>query len=553
MEMKHYTLGLDFGTESARSLLVDVQTGEVAEAVSLAYPDGVIDSHLPGIATPLPPDFALQNPQDWLTTLEFTVRNALQQANIQPEQLIGIGIDFTASTILPTRADGTPLCQAQRWRGHPDAWPKLWKHHAAQPQADRMIRVAEERRESWLKHYGGKISSEWLPAKALAILEDAPEIYNESAIILEGADWVAWQLTGVLAHNACGAGYKGLWHKREGFPSREYLAALNPLFADLYEKLPGQVLPPGERLGGLNEEWARRLGLLEGTVISVPIIDAHSATLGAGVTRAGILFMIMGTSTCHMLMSEQEVFVRGISGVVEDGIARGLYGYEAGQAAVGDIFGWFVEHCVPSEYMKEAEARNLSIHDLLSEKASASLPGQSGLLALDWWNGNRTPLVDADLSGLFIGCTLTSKPEEMYRALIESTAFGTRWIIETFEIQGVPVNSIVAGGGLVKNNLLMQIYADITGREFTVSASPQVSALGAALLASVAAGSENGGYSNLQRAAACMVPKPVQTFQPNTQNKKTYDLLYNEYLRLGRYFSEDNHIMKTLAGLRKLS
>jgi L-ribulokinase len=262
--------------------------------------------------------------------------------------------------------------------------------------------------------------------------------------------------------------------------------------------------------------------------------------------------MIMGTSTCHMLMSEQEVFVRGISGVVEGGIAPGLYGYEAGQAAVGDIFAWFVEHCVPSEYTKEAEARNLSIHDLLSEKASASLPGQSGLLALDWWNGNRTPLVDADLSGLFIGCTLTSKPEEMYRALIESTAFGTRWIIETFEIQGLAVNSIVAGGGLVKDSLLMQIYADITGREFTVLASAQVSALGAAMLASVAAGTENGGYSNLEQAAVSMVPKPVQTFQPNTQNKKTYDLLYNEYLRLGRYFSEDNPIMKTLAGLRKL-
>jgi L-ribulokinase len=415
-----------------------------------------------------------------------------------------------------------------------------------------MVRVAEERQETWLKHYGGKISSEWLPAKALSILEEALEIYNEALVILEGADWVAWQLTGVLAHNACGAGYKGLWHKGEGFPSREYLAALNPLFADLYTKLPGKVLPPGERLGGLNAVWARRLGLLEGTSLSVPIIDAHSATLGAGVTGAGILFMIMGTSTCHMLMSEQEVFVRGISGVVEDGIARGLFGYEAGQVAVGDIFAWFVENCVPSEYLREAEARNLSIHDLLSIKASASLPGQSGLLALDWWNGNRTPLVDADLSGLFIGCTLASKPEELYRTLIESTAFGTRWIIETFETQGISINSIVAGGGLVKNDLLMQIYADITGREFKVSGSTQVSALGAALLASVAAGSENGGHSNLHQAAACMVPKPEKTFEPNAQNKKTYDILYKEYLRLGRYFSEENHVMKTLAGLRKL-
>jgi L-ribulokinase len=238
---------------------------------------------------------------------------------------------------------------------------------------------------------------------------------------------------------------------------------------------------------------------------------------------------------------------------VEDGIVRGLYGYEAGQAAVGDIFAWFVEHCVPSAYMNEAEARNLSMHDLLSEKTSASLPGQSGLLALDWWNGNRTPLVDADLSGLFIGCTLTSKPEEMYRALIESTAFGTRWTIETFESQGVQVKSVVAGGGLVKNNLLMQIYADIIGRDITVSASPQVSALGAALLASVAAGEENGGHANLKQAAACMVPEPARTYQPNSRNKKTYDLLYNEYLRLGRYFSEENHVMKTLSSLRKLS
>lgn len=549
--MKRYTLGLDFGTESARSLLVDVETGEVTGTATMNYPDGVIDTSLPGDRRPLPPDFALQNPQDWLTTLEFTTKAAIERAGVRPEQVIGLGIDFTASTILPARAEGLPLCQVESWRDHPQAWPKLWKHHAAQSQAERMIQCAEARGESWLKHYGGKISSEWLPAKALSILENAPEVYNDAAVIVEGADWVAWQLTGTLAHNACAAGYKGLWHKRAGFPSRDYLAALNPRFADLYTKLPGPVLAPGDRLGGLNAEWAHRLGLPEGTIVAAPIIDAHSAALGAGVTGPGVLFMIMGTSTCHLLLSEEEVFVRGISGVVEDGIAQGLYAYEAGQVAVGDIFAWFVEHCVPSEYRNEAHAQGVSIHDLLSEKATAALPGQSGLLALDWWNGNRTPLVDADLSGLFLGCTLATKPEEMYRALIESTAFGTRWIIETFETQGVPVKSVVAGGGLVKNSLLMQIYADITGRELTVSGSPQVSALGAALLASVAAGSEHGGYDNLQQAATGMVPSPVQTFQPNLENKKNYDLLYNEYLQLARYFSEENHVMKTLAGLRK--
>lgn len=549
--MESYVFGLDFGTESARAVLVEAEGGGTVATDVHVYGDGVIDERLPGGAAALPPEWALQNADDWLASVEKLVPSVLKQAGVPGKAVAGLGIDFTSCTILPAREDGTPLFRLQGLQDRPHAWPKLWKHHASQPQADRVNARAQERGEKWLLRYGGKISSEWLLPKALQMLEEDPEVYGSADRIAEGADWVAWQLTGKLARNACGAGYKATWHKAEGYPSREFLVSLHPGFGDLYEKkLAGPVLPPGTRVGGLTASWARRLGLEEGTAVAAPLIDAHAAVLGGGVSGPNVLFMIMGTSTCHMLMAGEEVPVQGISGVVEDGILPGLFGYEAGQAAVGDIFAWFVEHSVPAAYHEEAAARSLSLHDLLAEKASRLKAGESGLLALDWWNGNRSTLVDADLSGVLLGMTLGTRAEEIYRALIEATAFGTQVIVEAFTREGIEVGSVVTGGGLTRNPLLMQIYSDVTGREMAVVGAEQVSALGAAMLGAVAAGTGRGGPASLSEAVTRMAPEPARVYRPEERSRETYQLLYREYRRLYERFGLEDRVLKTLRRLR---
>ena len=501
----------------------------------------------------LPPDWALQNPADWLSGLDATVCAVMATSKLPPESVIGIGIDFTSCTILPTTADGTPLCDLPDLRQQPHAWPKLWKHHAAQPQADRVTDLAAARAESWLARYGGRISSEWLLPKVLQIADEAPAIYDAAACVLEGGDWVVWQLTGTLVRNACGAGYKGLWHKREGYPSPAFRTALDVKLRDVYEtKVAGVVRAPGSRAGGLTAAWAARLGLLAGTPVAVPIIDAHAAVLGGGVAEAGPFVMTMGTSTCHLLLSDREEPVVGMTGVVEDGILPGLYAYEAGQAAVGDVFGWFVQHAVPASDHLEAQAQGVTVHTLLEQRAAAQRPGAHGLLALDWWNGNRSTLGDADLSGLIVGLTLATRAEDIYRALIEATAFGTRVILEAFLSRGLEITRVVAGGGLTKNALMMQIYADVLNRDVDVAGAPQASALGAAMLGAVAAGADAGGYATLTEAAAHMAPPPIRTFVPQASHRDTYDRLYAMYRDLYEQFGRGRHtaIMKTLRHLR---
>jgi L-ribulokinase len=547
--MPRCAIGIDFGTESVRSILVDVDGGEtIASAVS-QFPDGVIDARLPGSDVMLPVDWALQNPADWLAGLDATVCAVMATSALPPESVIGIGIDFTSCTILPTTFDGTPLCELPRFREEPHAWPKLWKHHAAQRQADRVTALAAARNEPWLARYGGRISSEWLLPKAWQIAEEAPSIYAAADRILEGADWVVWVLTGTLVRNACGAGYKGLWHKREGFPSQEFRAALDLKLANFYEtKVAGMVRPPGMRAGGLTAAWAARLGLLPDTPVAVPIIDAHAAVLGSGVAEPGPFVMTMGTSTCHLLLSDREEPVVGMTGVVEDGILPGLYAYEAGQAAVGDIFGWFVQHAVPASDHAEAQSQGLTIHALLEQRAAGQRPGAHGLLALDWWNGNRSTLGDADLSGLIVGMTLATRAEDIYRALIEATAFGTRVILEAFLARGLEITGVVAGGGLTKNALMMQIYADVLNRDVAVAGATQASALGAAMLGAVAAAGSNGGYDTLTEAAAHMAPPPVMTYVPHELHRDGYDRLYAMYVELYEQFGRSHlrNIMKTL-------
>jgi L-ribulokinase len=546
-----FSIGLDFGTESARALLVDVGTGETIATAVERYPDGVIDQSLPGSTRRLPPDWALQNPDDWLTTAAASVKAVLRESRIDRAHVIGVGVDFTSCTILPVRIDGTPLANIASFRGNPHAWPKLWKHHAAQPYADRVTALAAKRGERWLARYGGRISSEWLLPKALQIAEEAPDVYTAADHIVEGGDWIVWQMTGRLARNACAAGYKGLWHKQEGYPSHGYLADLNPALRELYSaKAGGAVVSPGQQVGLLTREWSDRLGL-HAIPVAAAIIDAHAAALGAGVAGPGALVMMMGTSTCHLLMTDREEPVEGMAGVVEDGIVPGFFAYESGQAAVGDVFAWFVQHGVPAAYRDDASRANRPLHDLLAEKAGATRPGATGLIALDWWNGNRSTLMNAELSGAIIGLTLSTRPEDVYRALIEATAYGTRIIVESFTARELGVARIVAGGGLTQNTLLLQIYADVIGREIQVAGAEQASALGAAMLGAVAAGTGGGGYDSLSEAVAHMAPPPSQVFTPVSAHRDAYENLYAEYRRLYDYFGRSgNDVMKRLRHLR---
>jgi L-ribulokinase len=550
-----YAVGVDFGTESGRAVLVDVATGaELATAV-YPYEHGVIDECLPAPDDDvrLEPDWALQDPEDYVRTFQVVVPSVLAQSGVDPADVVGIGIDFTACTMLPATADGTPFCTLPEYRRRPHAWVKLWKHHAAQPEADRINKVARERREAWLPRYGGKISSEWFYSKALQILDEDPELYEAADRLIEAADWVVWQLTGLETRNNCTAGYKAIWSKADGFPPDAYFAALDPRFETVIdEKMSRRISFIGQRAGDLTEQAAGWTGLRPGTAVAVANVDAHVSVPAATVTGPGTMVAIMGTSICHMVLGERTETVEGMCGVVEDGIVPGLFGFEAGQSGVGDIFAWFVVNAVPPEYHEAAAAEGIDVHTILEREAAKLRPGESGLLALDWWNGNRSVLVDVDLTGLLVGATLATRAPEVYRALIEATAFGTRVIIDAFESNGVAVNEIVACGGLPdRNPLLMQIYADVTGREFGVAASSQTPALGSAMFGAVAAGAGEGGYDSIVEAAGRMARLRDETFRPNPAHREVYDELYREYCALHDYFGRGaNDAMKRLKAIR---
>jgi L-ribulokinase len=535
-----FCLGIDYGTESGRVVVIRVRDGREMGAAIVPYADGVIDKKLPG-GPKLEADWALQNPRDYLEVVERGIPQALKEAGVKAKNIIGLGTDFTASTPLPTKRDGTPLCFLKEHRRHPHAWVKLWKHHAAQPEANRINAVGRERGEEFIRVYGGKYSSEWFFAKLLQILDEAPEIYAATDRFLEAADWIVWQLTGVEKRNSCTAGYKAMWIRGRGFPSRDFFRALDPRMENVIAEKIGETYHPlGDCAGGLTEAWARKTGLKAGTPVSIGNVDAHGAVPAATVTAPGSLVMIMGTSICHMLLGTNRHMVEGMCGTVEDGIVPGLWGYEAGQSAVGDIFAWFTKTFS-------------GIHADLEKKAAALRPGESGLLALDWWNGNRSVLVDVDLTGVIAGMTLATTAPEIYRALIESTAYGTRQIIEAFESKGVPVHNLVACGGLPeRNRLLMQIYADVTGREISVAERPLTCpALGAAMHGAVAARTAGGGYDSIFEAARHMAHLNRRTYRPNPAHHSVYDRLFGEYRILHDYFGRGgNDVMKRLKASR---
>lgn len=551
--MTNYTIGVDFGSLSARAVVVNIDNGDVVSSAMCDYPHAVMTDTLPDSMTKLGRDWALQHPQDYIDCLISTVKEAVIASGLAKESIIGLSVDFTACTVLPITKEGTPLCFLEQYASEPHAWVKLWKHHAAQYEADKINALAKERGESFLARYGNKISSEWLFPKLLQILDEAPHIYEAMDGFIEATDWITWQMTGVEKRNSCTAGYKAMWNDREGYPNKAYFKALHPAFENVVEeKLGADIVAVGTSAGTLLPEMAEAMQLSPNVVIAVGNVDAHVSVASTGVVEAGTMLNIMGTSTCDITLATKEVAVPGMCGVVRDGAVPGFYAYESGQNAVGDIFGWFVDHYVPQAYFDEAASKEMSIHRLLEEKASRLQPGESGLLALDWWNGNRSVLVDADLTGMILGMTLQTKPEEMYRALIEATAFGKRLVINQLESHGIAVERLTVCGGLPhKNQLLNQIYADITAKEITIAEQLHAPAVGAAVFAAVAVGAANGGYDSLQDAAEKMAHVRDEKVTPIPANQAVYEKLYAEYKKLHDYFGRgENDVMKRLKALK---
>jgi L-ribulokinase len=542
-------IGIDFGTLSGRAVVVRVSDGEELGSAVHAYPHAVMDERLTaGDDRALPPDWALQVPGDYVEVLKNAIPGALREAGADAAQVIGIGTDFTACTMVPTLADGTPLSELEAFRNRPHAYVKLWKHHAAQGQADRITALAHERGEDWIERYGGAISSEWEFAKGLQLLEEDPEVYAAMVHWVEAADWIIWQLTGRYVRNACTAGYKGIYQDGS-YPSPDFLAALNPAFADFAgTKLDHDIGQLGHPAGTLSPEAAAWTGLPAGIAVAVGNVDAHVTAAAANAVEPGQMVAIMGTSTCHVMNGDALAPVPGICGVVDGGIVEGYWGYEAGQSGVGDIFAWYVDNQVPASHRAEAEARGVSVHDLLTEKAAAQPVGAHGLVALDWHSGNRSVLVDHELSGLVVGLTLTTRAEDVYRALLESTAFGTRTIVEAFADAGVPVNELIVAGGLLRNRFLMQLYADVTRLPLSTIASEQGPALGSAIHAAVAA----GAYRDVREAARAMGRRVVAAYTPDEDAALRYDALYAEYQRLHDHFGRGgNDVMRRLKAIRR--
>lgn len=549
-----YALGIDFGTRSARVLIVETDGGREVVDIAMDYAHGVMDSSLPD-GTPLEADWALQHPGDYVDVLRTAIQKALATGGISPADIVGVGIDFTSCTMLPLDEAGMPLCLRAEYASTPHAYVKLWKHHAAQAEADKINRIAGLRGEDLLDSCGGRVSSEAMIPKVWQVLNEAPEVYRAAYKFIEAGDWIVMLLTGEERRSKCMAGFKSLWTPSGHSPDPAFFRELDPRLENVVaEKLGSLYHPIGARAGRITAEAAELTGLEPGTAVSVACIDAHASLLGAGISEPGQMVLIMGTSSCHILLDEERRHVPGICGMVSDGIVPGLVAYEAGQCCVGDHFEWFVENCVPASYQAEAARAGVDMHGLLSERCAQLRPGESGVIALDWWNGNRSVLADADLAGAFIGCTLQTKPEHLYLALVEATAFGTKLIVENYRQHGVAVREIRAAGGIAsKNSMVMQVYADVLDAELAVCGTSQASALGAAMLGAAAAGAGAGGHDSLVDAVRAMSGACSKRYVPDKERVGVYQQLYEVYCVLHDYFGragEGKHLLRQLKAVK---
>ena len=530
-----YTIGLDYGTNSVRCLIVDVTNGNEPGTAVYEYETGeagiILDS--------ADHNLARQNPADYLKGAEITIKAAILQAkkadsNFDTSKIIGIGVDTTGSTPLPVDKNGTPLSMSEQFRDNPNAHAWLWKDHTGHAEAAEITELAQKEHPEYLTKCGGIYSSEWFFSKILHCLRADPKVYDAAYTWIEHADWVPAILTGTdrpdkLKRCRCAAGHKAMFNDSwGGYPAKDFLTKLDPKLGRLRDTLSDKTYAVDTKAGDLTKEWAEKLSVPAGIPVAMGAFDAHLGGVGSGI-KEGVLVKIIGTSTCDMLVSEtgkKLADIPGICGIVDGSILPGFFGLEAGQSAVGDIFNWFVNYI-------QAGGKSAGSHEVLTEKAAKLKPGQSGLMALDWNNGNRTILVDQRLTGLLLGQTLHTKPEEIYRALIEATAFGALTIINRFEEYGVKVKEVINCGGIAeKNPLIMQIYADVTGREMKISRSAQSCALGSAVAAAVVAGSGSGGYDNYADAQTAMCGIKDTTFKPIAENHAVYKKLYGIYKQL---------------------
>lgn len=559
---KHYALGMDFGTNSCRALIVDLSDGSEVSSHVYAYPDGengvIIDAK--------DPNAARQNPRDYLAGMEVSVREAVKEAEknrpgFDSGAIIGLGVDTTGSSPMPVDKNGEPLAFLSSFKENPNAMVWLWKDHTSFREAEEITQKAEEMRPEYLAKIGGTYSSEWFWSKIWHLKRIDPEVFQAAYSFVEICDYIPAVLTGgtkpeAIKRSVCAAGHKAMYSEQwNGLPDKEFLAALDPELAGLRDRLYTKAYPSDQTAGRLSEEWAQKLGLNPGIAVAVGAFDAHMGAVGAGI-KEGTLVKILGTSTCDVMVSPGEkdlADIPGVCGIVKGSVLPADYGIEAGQSAVGDIFLWFINNLVPEEYGRSVDEKFKN----LDEAAARQKPGEHGLIALDWNNGNRTILVDVRLSGLLIGQTLHTQPHEIYRALIESTAFGALTIVKRIEEYGVSVNDIVNCGGLAaKSPFLMQIYADILGRPMFVSRSDQTPALGAALFGAVCAGREAGGFAAVEEAQKNMTGTK-KVYEPRPDNHKIYREMYAWYRELHDAFGTREwkgslfHVMKDLIALRE--
>lgn len=526
-----YTIGLDYGTLSGRGVLVRCRDGEAILDVAKEYTHGLMNQYLSDNKTILPSEWCLEHPNDYLEVLEYVIIELLKNSGVNKEDIIGIGVDFTASTVLPIDEKSFPLCMKEEFTGRRNAYVKLWKHHGAQKQADYINILLKELGQEDSPRFGGAVSPELMVPKVLEMLQEDPQVYESASEIIEAGDWITRVLTGSNCRSCSMAGYKAWWNQREGYPNREFFAAVDPRMENFVEeKLPGKICNVGKAVGTLSYEWAERLGLKEGIPVASAVIDSHAGVPGSGISCEKQAMLVLGTSSVMVALNDKPYSQKGVYGGVRDGVVPGYYALESGLAAVGDLFAWFVENLVPMSYYKEANEQGLDIYGLLNVKAVKLKAGESGLLVLDWWNGNKTPFVNGNLTGSIIGLTLNTKPEQIYRALLEATAFGTRQILELYEESGIQIEEIIASGGIAsKNPMLMQIYADVLGKDIKISASNQAAALGSAIYAALAAGLKKGGYDSYGEAVKKMSRVREKVYIVDLRSKKKYDKLYQVY------------------------
>lgn len=543
--MKTYTIGVDFGSLSCRAVLLDTANGKELASATAAYAHAVMDERLAKTKEVLPPNYALQDPADYIEALTTVLPQVIAKAGVDKREVVGIGIDFTCCSMLPVKEDGTPLCFDPAFANNKHAYVKMWKHHAAQKYADRINEVARARGEKWLMMAGGNVSSEFMFPKIYQTLDEAPEVYHAAYTFVEAGDFINWQLTGKPCCSYRFAAYKSQFSYEEGYPTEEFFAAVDErLRFVVRDKLPFPVSPAGTEVGRVSVAAAEKFGLAEGTVVAAACPDAHVAASAMNVCHNGDAFAIFGTSACFYVLDTALYDVAGICGVAKDGVTNGFYGYEAGLCCFGDHFAYAAENLASPAYVKQAQERGISLLQLLSERAAELPAGKSGLVALNWWNGNRSILGNSDLSGAFVGMTLQTSPADMMRALFEATAFGTRRIFEAFGDSGVPVRRLMAAGGIAgKNPFLMQLFADILGVEIRVAETAEASAHGAGVGAAVAA----GVFADFPSAMAHMADSGKQVYVPSDKDRAVYDALYAEYCRLYDYFGKgENNVMKRL-------